>query len=105
MRRPHCYRPGTVALREIRCYQKSTDLFIRKAPFQHLVHEIAQTMTNNGEDPLCFQSTALLALHEASKAYLVNLFEDTNSCAIHAKHVTIMPRDMLLAQRIRGDRT
>ncbi len=104
MRKPHHCRPGTVALRKIRRYQKSTDLFIRKAPFQHLVREIAETMTINGED-LCFQSTALLALHEASEAYLVNLFEDTNSCAIHAKRVTIMPKDMLLAQRIRGEPT
>ncbi len=104
MRKPHCYRPGTVALRKIRCYQKSTVLFIRKAPFQRLVRKIAETMTINRED-LCFQSTALLALHEASKAYLVNLFEDTNSCAIHAKRVTIMPKDMLLARRIHGERT
>jgi histone H3 len=104
MRKPHRYRPGTVALRKIRRYQKSTDLFIRKAPFQRLVRKIAETMTINGEDPR-FQSTALLALHEASEVYLVNLFEDTNSCAIHAKHVTIMLKDMLLAQRIRGERT
>ncbi len=102
MRKPHRYRPGTVALRKIRCYQKSTDLFIRKAPFQCLVREIAKIMTINGED-LRFQSTALLALHEASEAYLVNLFEDTNLCAIHAKRVTIMPKDMLLVRRIRGE--
>ena len=104
MRKPHRYRPGTVALREFRRYQKSTDLFIRKAPFQRLVREIAETMTINGED-LRFQSPALLALHEASEAYLVNLFEDTNLCAIHAKHVTIMPKDMLLVRRIRGECT
>jgi histone H3 len=104
VRKPHRYRPGTVALREIRRYQKSTDLFIRKAPFQRFVREIAETMTINGEDSLRFQSTALLALHEASEAYLVSLFEDTNSCAIHAKRVTIMPKDMRLALRIRGER-
>jgi histone H3 len=104
MRKPHGYRPGTVTLREIRRYQKSTVLFIRKAPFQHLVREIAGTMTINGED-LCFQSTALLALHKASEAYLVNLFEDTNLCAIHAKRVTIMLKDMLLVRRIRGECT
>ena len=104
VRKPHRYRPGTVALREIRRYQKSTDLFIRKAPFQRLVRKIAETFFINGEDPLRFQSTALLALHEASEAYLVSLFEDTNSCAIHAKRVTIMPKDMRLALRIRGER-
>ena len=104
VRKPHRYRPGTVALREIRRYQKSTDLFIRKAPFQRFVREIAETMTMNGADSLRFQSTALLALHEASEAYLVSLFEDTNSCAIHAKRVTIMPKDMRLALRIRGER-
>ncbi|KAL7456952.1 hypothetical protein ACHAWC_008418 [Mediolabrus comicus] len=100
VRKAHRYRPGTVALREIRRYQKSTDLLIRKAPFQKLVREIAQKL----ESDLRFQSTAVLALQEASEAYLIALFEDTNLCAIHAKRVTIMPRDMLLARRIRGER-
>ena len=100
MRKSHRYRPGTVALREIRRYQKSTDLLIRKAPFQKLVREIAQDLKSD----LRFQSTAVLALQEASEAYLIALFEDTNLCAIHAKRVTIMPRDMLLARRIRGER-
>ena len=99
-KRPHRYRPGTVALREIRRYQKSTDLFIRKAPFQRLIREIAQDFKSD----LRFQSTAVLALQEASEAYLIGLFEDTNLCAIHAKRVTIMPKDMLLARRIRGER-
>jgi histone H3 len=99
VKKPHRYRPGTVALREIRKYQKSTGLFIRKAPFQHLVHEIAIDIKLD----LRMQSTALLALQEASEAYLVRLFEDTNVCAMHAKRVTIMPKDMRLAQRIRGE--
>ena len=94
------YKPGTVALREIRQYQKSTDLLIRKLPFQRLVREIA----NDFKVDLRFQSTAVLALQEAAEAYLVGLFEDTNLCAIHAKRVTIMPKDMQLAQRIRGYR-
>lgn len=98
-RRPHRYRPGTVALREIRKYQKSTDLLIRKMPFQRLVREIAQGVKND----LRFQSTALLALQEAAEAYLVGLFEDTNLCALHAKRVTIMPKDLQLARRIRGE--
>lgn len=96
----HRYRPGTVALREIRRYQKSTELLIRKLPFQRLVREIAQ---DNKAD-LRFQSTAIAALQEAAESYLVTLFEDTNLCAIHAKRVTIFPRDMQLARRIRGDK-
>ena len=95
----HRYRPGTVALREIRKYQKSTELLIRRLPFQRLVREIAAEFKND----LRFQSTAILALQEASEAYLVSLFEDTNLCAIHAKRVTIMPKDIQLARRIRGD--
>jgi len=97
--KPHRYRPGTVALREIRKYQKSTDLLIRKLPFQRLVREIAQDFKND----LRFQSTAILALQEAAEIYLVQLFEDTNLCAIHAKRVTIMPKDIQLARRIRGE--
>uniref|UniRef100_A0A1I7U4E9 Histone domain-containing protein n=1 Tax=Caenorhabditis tropicalis TaxID=1561998 RepID=A0A1I7U4E9_9PELO len=100
VRRPHRFRPGTVALREIRKYQKSTDLLIRKLPFQRLVREIAQDFKTD----LRFQSSAVGALQEASEAYLVGLFEDTNLCAIHAKRVTIMPKDMQLARRIRGER-
>jgi len=100
VKKPHRYRPGTVALREIRKYQKSTDLLIRKMPFQRLVREIAHEFKTE----LRFQSTAVLALQEAAEAYLVNLFEDTNLCAIHAKRVTIMPKDMQLARRVRGER-
>lgn len=101
MKKPHRYRPGTVALREIRRYQKSTELLIRKLPFQRLVREIAQEFKGD----LRFQSSAVLALQEAAEAYLVSLFEDTNLCAIHAKRVTIMPKDMQLARRIRGERS
>ena len=101
------YRPGTVALKQIRQYQKSTELLIRKLPFQRLVREIAcdrDVITS----PLCskvrFQSAAIMALQEASEAYLVGLFEDSNLCTIHAKRVTIMPKDIQLARRIRGER-
>lgn len=97
----HRYRPGTVALREIRQYQKSTELLIRRAPFQRLVREIAQ---DSLKTDLRFQSLAVMALQEAAEAYLVGLFEDTNLCAIHAKRVTIMPKDIMLARRIRGER-
>eukprot|EP00026_Physarum_polycephalum_P008114 Phypoly_transcript_08192.p2 GENE.Phypoly_transcript_08192~~Phypoly_transcript_08192.p2 ORF type:complete len:134 (-),score=15.79 Phypoly_transcript_08192:150-551(-) len=81
VKKPHRFRPGTVALREIRRYQKSTELLIRKLPFQRLVREIAQDFKTD----LRFQSAAIAALQEASEAYLVGLFEDTNLCAIHAK--------------------
>ncbi|CAB9509068.1 Histone H3 [Seminavis robusta] len=101
IKKPHRYRPGTVAIREIRRYQRSTDLLIRKLPFQRLVREIAQDIKSD----LRFQESAVLALQEASEAYLVGLFEDTNLCAIHAKRVTIMPKDMQLARRIRGERS
>ena len=100
VKKPHRYRPGTVALREIRKYQKSTELLIRKLPFQRLVREVAQDFKND----LRFQSSAVMALQEAAEAYLVSLFEDTNLCAIHAKRVTIMPRDMQLARRIRNEK-
>ena len=101
------YRPGTVALKQIRQYQKSTELLIRKLPFQRLVHEIASD-SEVIKSPLCgkvrFQSAAVMALQEAAEAYLVGLFEDTNLCAIHAKRVTIMPKDIQLARRIHGER-
>jgi histone H3 len=100
VKKPHRYRPGTVALREIRRYQKSTDLLIRKHPFQRLVREIAQDFKSD----LSMTSSSILAFQESTEAYLVKLFEDTNLCAIHAKRVTIMPKDIQLARRIRGER-
>eukprot|EP00954_Amorphochlora_amoebiformis_P019876 1335341-Amorphochlora_amoeboformis.AAC.1 len=99
MKKPHRYRPGTVAIREIRKFQKSTDLLIRKLPFQRLVREISQEMKTE----LRFQSSSVRALQESAEAYLVSLFEDCNLCALHAKRVTIMPKDMYLARRIRGE--
>lgn len=100
IKRPHRFKPGTVALREIRRYQRNTELLIRKLPFQRLVREISQEMSTG----MRFQASALAALQEASEAYLVGLFEDTNLCAIHAKRVTILPKDIQLARRIRGER-
>jgi histone H3 len=97
VKKPHRYRPGTVALREIRRHQKSMDLLIRKLPFQQLVSEITQYFKG---DLRHHQSTGVLALQEASEAYLVSLAEDTNVCAIHAKRVTIMPKDIQLARII-----
>mmetsp|Transcript_34919 Transcript_34919/g.62784 ORF Transcript_34919/g.62784 Transcript_34919/m.62784 type:complete len:153 (+) Transcript_34919:60-518(+) len=95
----HRFRPGTVALKEIRKYQKSTELLIRKIPFVRLVREISLEMLHQ---PYRWQAEAVLALQEASEDFLVHLFEDCNLCAIHAKRVTIMPKDLYLARRIRG---
>ncbi len=100
VKKPRRYRPGTVALREIRKYQRSTDLLIRKLPFQRLVREIAQEFKSD----IRFQSLAVLAIQEAAEAYLVSIFEDTNLLAIHAKRVTIMRKDIKLASRMRGER-
>ena len=104
VKKPHRYRPGTVALREIRHAQKSTDLLIRRAPFGRLVKEIMQNVgKGNPNAPDRIQSSALLALQESLEGFAVELMEDTNLCAIHAKRVTIMTRDMKLATRLRKD--
>jgi len=100
-RKKQKWRPGTVALREIRQYQRSTNLLIPKLPFSRLIKELANERSSSGG--LRFQSSALMALQEAAESYIVQLFEDTNLCAIHAKRVTVMPKDMNLARRIRGD--
>ena len=99
VKKPRRYRPGTVALREIRRYQKSTELLIRKLPFQRLVREIAQY---HGTE-LRFTGSAMLALQEASEAFLIGLFEDAQLLAIHRKCVTIKAADMQLALRIRRE--
>mmetsp|Transcript_63800 Transcript_63800/g.137278 ORF Transcript_63800/g.137278 Transcript_63800/m.137278 type:complete len:162 (-) Transcript_63800:314-799(-) len=110
----HRFRPGAKALEEIRHYQANTELLIGKVPFQRVVREIcadvaeqsaaakAQAEEQPGEHRFRFESQALLALHEGVETYLVGLFEDANRCAHHAKRVTIMPRDMQLAMRLRG---
>ena len=98
-------RPGTVALREIRKYQRSTELLIRKLPFARLVREITQTYNSSpSEGEKRWQAEALMALQEACEDYLVHLFEDSNLCAIHAKRVTIMIKDIQLARRSRGSK-
>lgn len=109
VKKPKRYRPGTVALREIRRYQKSTELLIRKLPFQRLVREISQDMGtgkfgNVSNGGWRFQGQAIMALQEACEMYLVGLFEMANLAAIHAKRVTLMPKDIQLARRIRGER-
>ena len=109
VKKPHRYRPGMVALREIRRYQKSTECLIKRSPFQKLIREISQeyrVCPDGPETPsvqVCFQSTAIAALQEAAENFIVGLFEDVNLLAVHAKRVTVMPRDIRLALRIRGD--
>lgn len=98
-RRRKRFRPGTRALMEIRKYQKSTELLIRKAPFSRLVREVCQSVSSQD---LKWQSLALIALQEAAEAFLVRLFEDSYMCSIHAKRVTLYPKDLQLARRIRG---
>ena len=101
VKKPHRYRPGTVALREIRKYQKSVELLIKKHPFQRLVREIA----NDFKTDLRFQASAILALQEGAEAYIIGLLDDSNLCAIHSKRVTIMPKDIQLSRRLRGERS
>ena len=97
--KPHRYRVGTAALKDICHFQKTSVLLIRRLPFQRLVREIAQDYKTD----LRFQSAAILCLQEAAEAYLVWLFDDANLCAIHTRRVTIMPKDIQLARRIRGE--
>ncbi|KAG9250651.1 histone-fold-containing protein [Emericellopsis atlantica] len=97
------YKPGTKALREIRTYQSNTKLLVSKLPFARLCREIGQACRPQGAD-FYWQTQALQALQEAAEAYLVYLFEDANLCALHAKRVTLMRKDIVLARRIRGVR-
>ena len=119
-RKTRRYKPGTLALKEIRRYQRSTDLLMLKLPFSRLVRpsfyherlnspsdvlqvrEIALSLVPTGGESLRWQSQAIQALQESCEAFMVHLFEDTNLCAIHAKRVTIMQKDVQLARRIRG---
>ena len=103
VKKPTRYRPGTVTLRQIRKYQKSTELLIQKIPFQRLVREVFQNISPNVV--LRIQSTALLALQEASEGYLVNLFEDSLLACVHAGRVTLQVKNMQLARRLRGERS
>ena len=103
VKKPHHYRPGMVALREIRRYQKSTECLIKRSPFQKMIREISQEYRVCSDGPgtpsvqVCFQSTAIEALQEAAENFIVGLFEDINLLAVHAKRVTVMPRDIRLA--------
>nr|CAG8566150.1 2993_t:CDS:2 [Entrophospora candida]CAG8571807.1 2152_t:CDS:2 [Entrophospora candida] len=98
--KPRRYKPGTVALREIRQYQRTTNLLLRKLPFSRVV--AMEILEPDSQVGFRWQSTAILALQEATEAFLIHLFEDANLCAIHAKRVTLMQKDIQLARRIRG---
>jgi histone H3 len=100
MKKSFRWRPGTVALREVRRLQKSTDLLVAKAPFSRLVREIAETHKSG----LRFQASAVAAIQEATEAFVVSLLSDANLTALHANRVTAMPRDLQLVRRLRGER-
>jgi histone H3 len=100
VKRQHRFRPGTVALRQIRKFQKGTDLLIRKAPFQRLLRECAQGQ----KDGLRWAASAVAAVQEASENMLIGVLSDANLCALHTRRVTAMPRDLQLARRLRGER-
>ena len=102
-RKPRRFRPGTVALREIVRYQKSTELLIRKIPFQRLLREISQEVClEKGIPNVKYQSTAILALQEASEAFLVRMFDQVNDIAICGKLVTIQHKHVQLWKRLFG---
>lgn len=104
-KKKHRYRPGTAALWEIRKYQNSTELLIRKLPFHRLFREISAQIVRErfvGQE-FRYQSMALDVLQEAAEAYLFDLFENANVCAIHGNRVTVMPKDIQLVRRIRGE--
>jgi len=92
------YRPGQKAIREIRKYQMSTELLLRKLPFSRLVREITEKIS---PVPIRFQAIAMECLQTATETYIIQLFEDANQCTIHAKRVTLFPKDVQLALRIR----
>ena len=98
VKKPYRYRPGTVALREIRRFQQSTELLIRKLPFQRLVKEVVRNLFP--KESYRFQSTAVLALQEASESFLVSMFDDVNLIAIHGKRVTIQVKDIQIWKRL-----
>jgi len=97
-KKSHRFKAGAVAMREIRKYQKTTDLLIRKLPFQRLVREVASEFKSD----VRFQSSSILAIQESLENYLTGLFEDSNRCAIHAKRVTLMAKDLHLVHKIKS---
>jgi histone H3 len=101
MKKSRRYRPGTVALREIRRLQTTTTPLLRRAPFRRLVREVSEQYQHKA---VRFQLSAIEAIQEAAEAYVISVLEDANICALHANRVTAMPKDLQLARRLRGDR-
>ncbi|XP_017694802.1 histone H3-like centromeric protein A isoform X2 [Pipra filicauda] len=99
-RRVRRFRPGQRALQEIRRYQSSTRLLLRPLPFSRLVRELCLLFTR-GVD-YRWQRLALLALQEAAEAFIVRLLEDAYLCSLHARRVTLFPKDLQLVRRLRG---
>tara|TARA_B100000214_G_scaffold338109_1_gene283071 strand:- start:369 stop:875 length:507 start_codon:yes stop_codon:yes gene_type:complete len=106
-KKPRRWKPGTVALRDIRKLQRSTELLIRKLPFSRIVRESAEQQASMSSFPegVKFQKQAIEALQEATEAYLVDVFADTNLAAIHRKRQTVQPKDLQITRRLRGERT
>ena len=103
-KKPRRYRPGTVALREIRRYQKTQELLIRRAPFGRLVRELTAEATRKTSSKVNrWTSDGIAALQEASEAYTTTVFEDSNLVAIHGKRVTCMPKDIQLIRVLRRE--
>lgn len=98
-KRQHRWHPGTVALREVRRYQNSTELLIQRAPFRRLVREIV----TNLKDSMRMSNSALEAIQDSAENYIVGVLTDANLCTIHAKRVTLFPKDLSLAMRLRGE--
>jgi len=94
------WRPGTVALRQVKKLQASTALLIARAPFSRLVREIAESHKAG----LRFQSSAVAAIQEATESFVIGLLGDANLTALHANRVTALPRDLQLVRRLRGER-
>jgi len=95
-------KAGTVALRQIKYYQETTNLLLRCLPFERLVKEIAESLTSDGTQKYRWKLSALQVLQYAVESYLTALLEDTNKAAVHAKRVTIRPEDMRLVRDLRG---
>ena len=93
------FKPGQLAIKEIKRLQEKTQVIIPRLPFQRLVRDICRTRNPDTR----FSSQALQALQEAAESYLTGMFEDSLLCALHAKRVTVMVKDIQLARRIRGE--
>ncbi|KAL7502330.1 hypothetical protein ACHAXN_000309, partial [Cyclotella atomus] len=111
VKKPHCYHPGTVLLREIRPYQKSVDLMFPKAPYMRFLRLLQQDSPSeykrrdNGDDYRWHQGAAILATQTAAEDYLTRQLEDANVCALHSKRCTVMPKDIQLVRHIKGEET